>query len=315
VGSAYSNTVQNVAAPGVPTVPVAPTGLTVAIASGVATLNWSHPGGVGLIDFTIQRATNATFTVGVSSLVALATATTAQDTVTGAGPFYYRIRANGSAGSSAWTNASPFPVGGVLTVISLTANRTFPFVADGTTSMTWTAVATGGAPPLEYQFWRYSYATGLWTVVQPYSLSIAFAWTPSVTDAGQYIMGVWVRSVGNPASFESSLTTPAVTITGAPVSILSLSPNVASPAPAGTAITWTALASGGVAPLQFEFWRYNYATGVWSVVQPYSPTNTYTWTPAPGDAGTYIIGVWVAGSGFVGSFEASATTTAYVITP
>ena len=127
VASAYSNIVPNVADPGVPAVPVAPTGLTVAIAAGVATLNWSHPGGASLIDFTIQRATNATFTLGVSSLTAAAGATTAQDTVPGAGPYYYRIRANGSAGSSAWTNASPFPVGGALTIISLTANQTSPF--------------------------------------------------------------------------------------------------------------------------------------------------------------------------------------------
>ena len=37
-------------------------------------------------------------------------------------------------------------------ITSLTANRTFPFVADGVTSIIWTTVATGGVPPLEYQF-------------------------------------------------------------------------------------------------------------------------------------------------------------------
>jgi hypothetical protein len=102
--SAYTNTAANVASPAIP---AAPTSVTVvqATAATTVTLTWAHTGVA--TDFTIQRATNATFTKGVRSFTA--TASPATQTVS-KGTYYYRIRANGTGGSSAWTNASPFPI-------------------------------------------------------------------------------------------------------------------------------------------------------------------------------------------------------------
>jgi len=111
----------NTASVVVPAIPAAPTNFKVAAvkANGnnyTATLTWTDNAN-NEANFTIQRATNATFTTGLSSFTAAAntvlapsTATLTQ-TVTKNTTYYYRIRANNSIGGfSAWTNALPFPI-------------------------------------------------------------------------------------------------------------------------------------------------------------------------------------------------------------
>jgi len=75
-----------------------------------ATLTWtavSNPP----TNFTIQRATNATFTTGLNTVNPGAAARTLTQTVSRRTTYYYRIRANDSiSGSSAWKNALPFPI-------------------------------------------------------------------------------------------------------------------------------------------------------------------------------------------------------------
>jgi FtsP/CotA-like multicopper oxidase with cupredoxin domain len=99
----------------VPAIPVAPTGFTVAVvkANGnnyTATLNWVD-NSTNETNFTIQRATNLTFTTGLATFTAAANATTLTQTVNRNTTYYYRIRANNNiSGSSAWTNALPFPI-------------------------------------------------------------------------------------------------------------------------------------------------------------------------------------------------------------
>jgi N-acetylmuramoyl-L-alanine amidase len=65
------------------------------------------------------------------------------------------------------------------------------------------------------------------------------------------------------------------------------------PRPAGTAITFTANASGGSAPLQYKWWVYD---GNWNVVSNWSTSNTFTWTPSTA-SGAYRIAVWVRNAG------------------
>jgi FtsP/CotA-like multicopper oxidase with cupredoxin domain len=98
----------------VPSIPAAPTSFTVAVvkASGnnyTATLNWAAAVNPG--NFTIQRATNATFTTGLATSTAAGSARTLTQTVNRNTTYYYRIRANDPiSGSSAWKNALPFPI-------------------------------------------------------------------------------------------------------------------------------------------------------------------------------------------------------------
>ena len=60
--------------------------------------------------FTIQRATNLSFTTGLNTSTVAGTASTLTQTVNDNTTYYYRIRANTAVGSSAWTNALPFPI-------------------------------------------------------------------------------------------------------------------------------------------------------------------------------------------------------------
>jgi FtsP/CotA-like multicopper oxidase with cupredoxin domain len=98
----------------VPALPAVPTGFTVAAvkANGnnyTATLTWQAA--ANPTNFTIQRATNATFTTGLNTATPAAAARSLTQTVTRNTTYYYRIRANSTiSGSSAWVNALPFPI-------------------------------------------------------------------------------------------------------------------------------------------------------------------------------------------------------------
>jgi len=97
-----------------PAIPAAPTNFTASVvkANGnnyTATLNWTEA--VDPASFTIQRATNLSFTTGLNTSPVLGNLRTVIQTINRNTTYYYRIRANNSiGGSSAWTNALPFPI-------------------------------------------------------------------------------------------------------------------------------------------------------------------------------------------------------------
>ncbi len=101
-----------------PAIPAAPTSFTISVvkANGnnyTATLNWGpttwpNPQPTS---FTIQRANNLDFTTGLSMQTVSGTLRATTQTISRNTTYYYRIRANNSlGGSSAWTNALPFPI-------------------------------------------------------------------------------------------------------------------------------------------------------------------------------------------------------------
>ncbi len=98
----------------VPAIPAAPTAFTVAAVKAggnnyTATLTWQAV--TNPTNFTIQRATNATFTRNLATFTPAGAARSLTQTVTRNTTYYYRIRANNNpGGSSAWTNALPFPI-------------------------------------------------------------------------------------------------------------------------------------------------------------------------------------------------------------
>jgi FtsP/CotA-like multicopper oxidase with cupredoxin domain len=101
-------------------IPPAPPSFIVAVvrANGnndTATLSWTWPVTTpptpDPANFTIQRATNLSFTTGLTSFTPAGTARSLTQTVNRNTVYYYRIRANNNVGdSSAWTNALPFPI-------------------------------------------------------------------------------------------------------------------------------------------------------------------------------------------------------------
>jgi len=109
--SAYSNT----ATVAVPAAPAAATTFTVSVGnkqgnSYPATLSWA-PYAPNPANFTIQRATNLEFTTGLTTVTASGAARSVTMSLARNTTYYFRIRANNSAGgSSAWKNALPFPI-------------------------------------------------------------------------------------------------------------------------------------------------------------------------------------------------------------
>jgi hypothetical protein len=110
--------VQAVVAAVVPAIPAAPTSFIVTVGAKQGnnyptTLNWlplvwpsPQPA-----NFTIQRATNLGFTTGLTTFTPAGTARILTMNLARNTTYYFRIRANNSiGGSSAWTNALPFPI-------------------------------------------------------------------------------------------------------------------------------------------------------------------------------------------------------------
>ena len=127
----------------------------------------------------------------------------------------------------------------------------------------------------------------------------AFAWTPTTAQASTTAYSVTVTATDNgspaltsaPVTFTIRVNAPAAS----PLTLTSVTANQASTQPGGS-ITATATATGGVAPYQYKWWLWN--GNAWSLLQDWTPSNTYTWTPST--AGSYQLGVWVKNGNAVG---------------
>jgi hypothetical protein len=88
--------------------------------------------------------------------------------------------------------------------------------------------------------------------------------------------------------------TATFTITSAPppLSLTGLSANLVSPQPPGTSVTFTAMPTGGINPVEFKWWVFDGA--VWSVGQDWGTSNSFVWTPTT--SASYTIGVWARSS-------------------
>jgi FtsP/CotA-like multicopper oxidase with cupredoxin domain len=110
--SSFSNTASAV----LPAMPVAPSNLIAVNGPNKNKLRsvnlvWSD-NSTNETGFTIQRATNAAFTAGLNTVTLPANTTTlTQNNLNRNTSYYYRIRANnGTIISTAWMNATPFPI-------------------------------------------------------------------------------------------------------------------------------------------------------------------------------------------------------------
>jgi hypothetical protein len=176
----------------------------------------------------------------------------------------------------------------VVTLTALTADRSAP-QPPGTTT-TFTAHATGGLAPLEFRWWLYDGTA--WNLARDWSTSNSLSWRPSVVNPTAAV-GVWVRSAGatGDPDVTRGLSFPILT---APVTLGALVSDRASPQPPGTVITFTAPASGGLAPLEFRWWLFDGVS--WHVAREWSTSNTFTWAPSAANPNA-AVGVWVRGSG------------------
>ena len=132
-----------------------------------------------------------------------------------------------------------------------------------------------------------------------------------MTLPGPYEVRVWTECPPG-TTIGSGSTTIWVRISARPI-VTALAADVALPAPAGTPITWTAHAIGGLGPLQYQFWRLDESG--WTLAQDYSPQPTYSWTPDTSDAGLRSLQVWVRNAQSPSDFDAWAGTGRFLITP
>ena len=194
-----------------------------------------------------------------------------------------------------------------ITIGSLEADVALP--PSQATIITWTARATGGPPPLQYQFWRYDASTSQWVLGKDYSTSNTYSWTPGTTDIGQHVLQVWVRGAGSSASFDAYRSTGTFEVRDAPVSIGSLTANKSFPAGTGDPITWNAVAAGP-GPLEYSFYLFSQSSNTWTV-RPWGPSSSYTWTPSA--AGNYSLQVWVRRQGSTAPYDAFKGTDVFQI--
>ena len=197
-------------------------------------------------------------------------------------PGYYLLSATAHDNSNGITvnQTQWYLVNPVLTVF-VSCNPALPVAVD--TPITLAAGSTGSMNA-QYQFWIYNpNATPTWSQLQGYSSYSTCCWTPVTT--GTYFIFVTVldtvtgmiATVDVPYTINDCLTAVSVT------------PSLAAPQTAKTPITLTAAATGG-GSVQYQFWLYNpTAAQPWSLLQAYSASATYLWTPAA--TGNYVLSI------------------------
>jgi len=112
--------------------------------------------------------------------------------------------------------------------------------------------------------------------------------TSSIPSGSTFPIGVTVVTwTATDGSGNVATATQKVTVTYPPVLIGGLDPNPPVTATAGTLVTWTASASGGMGgPYQYRFLRYGPDTAsAYVEVQPWGASDTCNWTPTTAQIG------------------------------
>jgi hypothetical protein len=203
------------------------------------------------------------------------------------------ITARDAAGNAS-TKALTVTYAAPLSLTSLSANLTAPQVVG--TPITFIATAANGTAPYSYK-WFVSPDGVTWTILQNWSASNTYTWTPTVANSA-FRVGVWVRSANNTTdSYDNPQSNGSIAFPVNPatqLTLTSLTSNLPSGQPVGTPITFTATAAGGIAPYQYKWFVSDGKT--WTEMQDWSTSNTWTWTPtSPG--GNPRVAVWVRSAG------------------
>lgn len=191
-----------------------------------------------------------------------------------------------------------------VTAIELTSDLAAPQPPN--TTITWTAAASGGEPPYQYQWVVFDGAA--WTTMTGWSTNDTFAWTPTAANPAHQV-SARARSAWNTGARELSAARPFAVMPR--VTALTLAPHVAAPQAAGTPITWTAAASGGQAPYQYQWAAFDGTA--WTTLTGWQSSPTFVWTPTTAHAATQVA-VRARGSWNSGARE-MATTASYAILP
>lgn len=184
---------------------------------------------------------------------------------------------------------------------------TAPPQAPGAT-VVFTASSNGCAGAM-YQFWLLR-PGGSWQVRQAYSSSNTWSWNTATWPVGTYEVGVWAKAGASSALYDAYfIGTYQLDVGQCTAGGISAAP--ASPQTAGTAVTFTATATGCSAA-RFEFWELPPPGASWTAVQGYGATSTFAWNTT-GASGPYRFGVWVRQNGSTSSYDSYAIVTFWVV--
>jgi hypothetical protein len=220
--------------------------------------------------------------------------------------------AEAKTGTFAITERAPESV--PVSSVALTSSLAAPQPVSST--IVWTATATGGTGPLVYLWFISENGGASWTQTGPYSPSNQLTWTPTAVNAN-YRVAVWAtragHTSGNPEAEAKSATFAITEPVSHPVASVALTSNLASPQPLGSTVTWTATPTGGTGALLYHWFLSNDAGATWNAMGSYGPSNQFTWTPAAANT-NYRIAVWVKrASNPSGNPEAEAKSAAFAI--
>ena len=170
-----------------------------------------------------------------------------------------------------------------------------------------TASSTGCSNP-EYRFFGLAPGRTTWRMIRNYSTDATFNWITVGSPIGVYGVGVWVRQVGNTASYEAYYI-GSYTLTGC--SGVKLDATPPSPQAQGTTVTLTATASGCSNP-EYQFYRRIPGTTAWIRIQAYSNDNTKDFNSAGATKGPTGFGVWARQIGSGSRYDTYAIITYYI---
>lgn len=191
-------------------------------------------------------------------------------------------------------SASPSSSGiAACTSVSLVASAASPVTAG--TKLTVIASAYGCAPAT-WRFRLVRVSTGASLVTQTWGVSNTWTWDTTTWSADTYRLEADARPYGSSETEPDAsgrleivlvTATPPATVTRC--TSVALTASVESPVPAGTKVTFAALAVGCPAA-EYRFWRLD-PNGVGVVTRMWANTGTWTWDTTGATADRYVIQV------------------------
>lgn len=224
-----------------------------------------------------------------------------------------RVRSAWNAGTYEALGTVSFPIRPMVSSVAMTSSLAAP-QAPGT-SVAFTAAASGGLAPYQYRWAVFDGVT--WVAVTNWGSGNTFTWTPTVSNPSNYSTSnryAWTPTLGNTnyqvqvraRSAGNSATVEAVGTVTYPIQPVVTSVAVVAdktaPQLRGTAIGFTATASGGTAPYQYRWAIFDGVT--WTAVTDWTTSRSFTWTPQTSNA-AYRVQARARSAGNTGNMEAA----------
>ena len=198
-------------------------------------------------------------------------------------PIIHVLRVNGTG-----NNLAPTTPIDPVTGVTLTADKHPPQRVG--TAITFTATSSGGEEPNQFKWLVFE--NGAWVIRSNWSTADRFTWSPAAAQS-QYQVAVWARSSRSTADRAEAVATVDFPIEDTnnanPVTGVSMSANRTAPQQPGTAITFSANASGGPGHNHFKWLVFDGSR--WTTQAEWGTAPTFTWTPSIASS-QYQVRVW-----------------------